>query len=120
MCKEDIRIARLASAKAPITALAGSIATMTLPGNPNRYALAVGITVADETVTKPNILVYSLFAGGKFPLAVLTNEHASATISLLDVGQAVTGQIVFETKGAAEPTAYYLGETAFDAELDKL
>jgi len=120
MCKEDIRLARSASAKSPVTGGSPNSLMRLLPVNPNRYSLSASIRVADPQTSGVSVALYTLVDGKRFPLAQLTNWVSFVNLNLVDVGTALTGEIRMETEGVDDPDAYYLGETSFDQSLESI
>lgn len=120
MCKEDIRIARAATPKTPKNGTAGDTALCTLPANINRYSVSVGIGIGDPTLEDPQIVVSSKIGNLVYPLAILNKHNQTCILNLMEYGSVICGQIFITDIGTDPLNIWYIGETSFDTELEKI
>lgn len=120
MCIQDIKLARGASADAPAGNVIAAGVGQLLKANPERYAVSVAIVVAAPGVDAVSVLVYARVGGKEWPLASLSGYDQSRVLSLVQVGQAITGEIWWSSGGATLPAAIYAAESAFDQRLEEV
>lgn len=119
MCKEDIRLARNTDVGQTFSGASPGDNVAALKPDPNRYSLlasAIGQTaVANDII----ISVYSKGIGGVIPLMTLTNDHPSDRISLVDVGNVLTGAIFLVSRGTNN-SAVQLADGVFTDSIEDL
>lgn len=118
MCLQDVRIARVADTQIPIEVAASTTATRALRANPRRYSLTVACSMLDPSVGTFYYLVWTPMGEQIFPLMVLNPDHPSQTINLLDIGQPIVGEIWVRSTTGVTPDLVYIGEAAFDRDLE--
>lgn len=120
MCKEDIRIARKATAGVSVADNVYGSNAVIMRANPNRYSLTAVLIVSSPTTDNAMVIVSSLMNGGRFPLIALGSDHIGKTITVMDVGEAILGNIVIEQFGGTTDLSWRVAETAFTESLEDL
>lgn len=120
MCKEDVRLARAAGPSQYKLAAATSPGSKFLTADPNRYSIMAGLASGLDILNSYAVLVYAKIGDFKLPLIGLSGEHPGGTCSLLDVGQAIQGEIWVDLLDTNGPVNVNVADTAFTDTLENI
>lgn len=120
MCKEDIRIARLAYTKQVVNDTGKTAAYKVLNANANRYSILGGM-VATTIVDANKIPMLAAKIGGLyFPLVIGSGVGGNDVVDVRKAGQAITGEIWFVPADGSNTYSVYCGETELQAPLPEI
>lgn len=117
MCKEDIRLARAASAKNRYRWNGVTAVGNLPPPDPNRYSIVASMYWSDGTLSDLAVDVYTVIGGIRVSLCVLTHDEPSRVLTLHEYGQAIMGEINYAVVAQDQPDAITLIDMGFLSSL---
>lgn len=113
MCKEDVRLARAASSSQKYAAAMTALSMRLFTADPERYGLTAAFNNPPGAAASTSVMIAVKDGAGYIPLFVLSDEHQSGHVTLLDVGQIIQGEIWAVDGGTSPPTVLYAGDTTW-------
>lgn len=120
MCKQDVRIARAAAPEAANQWTGGDGNVRKFGANPNRYSLVLGLEMANQVTDTCIGMAWTESNGERIPLLGVSIDHPVDRCTIMDVGQALLGDIWVGSVGASNPDFLYLGQTFFNQDLESI
>lgn len=106
MCIQDIKLARNAFPKSGKSSGLNGTDVLMLPADATRYSLSASFANGSVVDADYVVLFYVKVGTLIFPLIGLTADHPADTVTLLDVGLAITYEIwANKINGANDPSA---------------
>lgn len=120
MCKEDVRLARAANPNQAFqgSPTAGPVKIFT--ADAERYALTCHIATPGLVQGDIVCQLAARIGGQYYPLLSLANDHPGGTVSLLDVGALILGEIWWISTGTVTPTSVYISDSGWDRSQEEI